>query len=362
MEDSVKEIIANSDIIAHNRLKNNLKDEPNVFETVNRLKSILSEYTGLDSENILPTTGRGQALRNIFKSIAMPGDEILAYAVYDNGFLSETARQYGLTCRHIYPGTPFIACPDDILRSIEPETRLIYISNPNTTTGAILNISEIEIILERCPDIMVIVDEALFEYYPIGCTDLIKYNNNLIIKRSFSDGFELKNSNCDYLLSLADNIRKFQRANGNRYSRANLEAAILALGVINQEQTRWNLVKENIIYLSIRLRSMGIINRISPADFILVKVNDPSRVTDILNTNNHFAQNLNGYQGLDNYISIRIANDNDSHSLIEIFENMPSVYSQFKKSGHAKLTFKRKTADKSDHRLIDYRKSVKIVP
>ncbi len=52
-------------------------------------------------------------------------------------------------------------------KAIEPETRVVFIANPNNPTGTLLAGAEIEAFLQAAPtDVVVVLDEAYNEYLP----------------------------------------------------------------------------------------------------------------------------------------------------------------------------------------------------
>jgi len=79
---------------------------------------------------------------------------------------------------------------------ISDKTRVIFIANPNNPTGTWLNATELDDFISNVPsDIIVVVDEAYFEYvveedYPDTLQWLDKYPN-LIVTRTFSKIYAL---------------------------------------------------------------------------------------------------------------------------------------------------------------------------
>jgi histidinol-phosphate aminotransferase len=79
---------------------------------------------------------------------------------------------------------------------IAPNTRLVFIANPNNPTGTWLNSDELQAFIEGLPGhVLVVVDEAYFEYvdnslYPDTSKWLQRYPN-LIVTRTFSKAYGL---------------------------------------------------------------------------------------------------------------------------------------------------------------------------
>lgn len=84
---------------------------------------------------------------------------------------------------------------------------LIVFDNPNNPTGSlILTQNDIETILEH-KNIILLIDEAYFEFSKVGFVQLIKKYPNLAILRTLSKSFGLAGSGIGYLIA-GDLIRK----------------------------------------------------------------------------------------------------------------------------------------------------------
>jgi histidinol-phosphate aminotransferase len=83
-----------------------------------------------------------------------------------------------------------------VLDAVRPNTRVVFLANPNNPTGAYVGQSELESFLARIdPDILVVLDEAYFEYasaedYPDGLSFRDRHPS-LIVLRTFSKAYGL---------------------------------------------------------------------------------------------------------------------------------------------------------------------------
>jgi histidinol-phosphate aminotransferase len=77
---------------------------------------------------------------------------------------------------------------DAIAAAVTPETRVIYIANPNNPTGTAFGAAEFDVFLKKVPgDVLVVLDEAYTEYaerrdLPKAMEIFKKYNNLLTLK------------------------------------------------------------------------------------------------------------------------------------------------------------------------------------
>jgi histidinol-phosphate aminotransferase len=152
------------------------------------LISYLSEMLGKPEKNIIAGSGSDAIIGDIIKAFSDYGDDILT--------AEETFIGYFVNILKL--GRNLIKAPmknhqydlEAIINSITPETRIIFLSNPNNPTGSMFFRDEFESFLRRVPeDILIVYDEAysiyaaLFEGYPDG---LEFEQENLIVIRTFS--------------------------------------------------------------------------------------------------------------------------------------------------------------------------------
>jgi histidinol-phosphate aminotransferase len=76
-------------------------------------------------------------------------------------------------------------------KAITPNTRVVWIANPNNPTGTFVPYSEVKRFLERTPrEIVVVLDEAYYEYLAPGlqvqAATWLAEHPNLIVVRTFS--------------------------------------------------------------------------------------------------------------------------------------------------------------------------------
>jgi histidinol-phosphate aminotransferase len=119
--------------------------------------------------------------------------------------------------------------------AIEPETRVVFIANPNNPTGTLLSGAEVEGFLADAPkDVVVVLDEAYNEYLPeavrYDSLRLLGRHRNLVVTRTFSKAYGLAGLRVGYAVcdpSIADLLNRVRQPfNVNNLA---LAAAIAAL-------------------------------------------------------------------------------------------------------------------------------------
>jgi histidinol-phosphate aminotransferase len=105
---------------------------------------------------------------------------------------------------------------DGIAAAATPQTRVIYLANPNNPTGTIFNAKTFEAFLDRVPETaLVVLDEAYFEYVASRgysrSVDLVREGRRLLVLRTFSKVYGLAGLRVGYGVgpaSLLDELHK----------------------------------------------------------------------------------------------------------------------------------------------------------
>jgi histidinol-phosphate aminotransferase len=175
----------------------------NAFE----LKAALSRRYGVREECIVVGNGSNDLLELAAGAFLAPGRAAVysqhAFAVYP---LATQAR--GAT-GIVVPAKNYAHDLEAMLAAITPETRLVFIANPNNPTGTFATGAELENFIARVRrDVAVVVDEAYSEYLPpnlrYDSVALLGKYPNFIVTRTFSKVYGLAGLRVGYALMHPD--------------------------------------------------------------------------------------------------------------------------------------------------------------
>ena len=153
------------------------------------LKAALSTRYSVATAQVVVGNGSNDLLEMLASAFLAPGRAAVfsqhAFAVYP---LATQAR--GAKCI-VVPARKFAHDLDAMLAAITPETRLVFIANPNNPTGTFARGGEIEDFLRRAPrEVVVVLDQAYDEYMPeelrFDSVPWLAQHRNLVILRTFS--------------------------------------------------------------------------------------------------------------------------------------------------------------------------------
>lgn len=240
------------------------------------LKSALANFYGLDISQI--TVGNGS--ENILDMIAK------AFLNYkNNAVISQYCFTTILLIIHsmgtkvkIAPALNYGHNINNIIDSIDSQTKVIFIVNPNNPTGTYITHNEmLELLNSIKSDILVVLDEAYYEYvgeknYPDSLSLLSSYQN-LIIVRTFSKIYGMAGLRIGYAMSnpaIAKEINNI-RLPFNVNSIA-MNAACEALNDKEHVERSYFLNKQGVHQLTIGLEHMGLEVIPSVGNFVCVNI------------------------------------------------------------------------------------------
>ena len=100
---------------------------------------------------------------------------------------------------------------DSIHGAVSDKTKMIFLCSPNNPTGTLIERDVLEGIAEKYPDILIVIDEAYFEYAEVTNKDLIDKFGNIFIIRTMSKVLGLAGMRIGYGLSCEEIIEYMHR-------------------------------------------------------------------------------------------------------------------------------------------------------
>lgn len=239
------------------------------------LKQALSTYTGFPDTHIVVGNGSTQFIDAFYYGFLNPGDTVL--------FAPPDYAPYRIRL-DIFGGTPQLAprsppdygwSVDHLIESVTPQTKEIIIISPNNPVGNCISESELRQLLEL--DLLIIVDEAYFEFADTTHAPLIEEFSNLIITRTMAKAFGFAGLRLGYALttpSLAAYLTKVMHH--FPVNRLTAKAAIAALEDIAYLEYVKREIKKGREYLETALNSLPNVQTYpSHTNFVLTKFSAP---------------------------------------------------------------------------------------
>ena len=226
------------------------------------LKAALSRRYGVASEQIVLGNGSNDVLELAARVFLKPGGAAVysqhAFAVYP--LVTQAVGASGISVRAMNYGHDL----DAMLHAITPETRVVFIANPNNPTGTLLAASDLLRFLERIsPDVLVVLDEAYNEYLPndiqgdsIGW---LKRFPNLLVTRTFSKAYGMAGIRVGFGLAHPDVSGLMNRVRQPfNVNSIGLAGAVAALNDEDFVKRSYALNQAGMLQITTGLRRLGI--------------------------------------------------------------------------------------------------------
>lgn len=289
-----------------------------------KLRYKLSDYTDADVKCIACYSSMSTALDALVRTYLQPGYEAIAgwpvERLFRNCVISAGAKV--ISPKH---ADTFSINIEEITAGITSKTKLVYLANPNSVTGSMMTEAEIVFLLSYSENALVVIDESYFEFCGLSVVDLIPRFPNLAVIRTFSKAFALAGFGVVYLLTDTTNLRDINKL-GYHNSPDTLAqiAAEAAIDDLSYTAGYVRLINESKKMLRENLTRLGYDFRITPANFFLLKINNPDHLTETLKENKIFVNNLIEIPEFDNYVRVTIGTPSQTGVLLDILAKLAS--------------------------------------
>jgi histidinol-phosphate aminotransferase len=250
------------------------------------LRSALATRLQVPADWITVGSGSNDLLEMAAACTLAPGASCVyaqySFAVYALATQVRGARAIVVAARDYGHDLPAMAA------AIAPDTRLVYIANPNNPTGTRLEAAALEAFLDAVPrHVLVVLDEAYNEYLEAdqACDAIawVRRHPNLLVSRTFSKAYGLASLRVGYgvaqpaLTALLNRVR--MPFNVSAPAQA---AACAALDDTDFVQASRAANAQGLRRLAAGLTALGLEHVPSAANFLLFRVGPAGRVYEAL--------------------------------------------------------------------------------
>jgi len=255
-------------------------------KTYTELREALSSYAGFPADKVIAGNGSDELiLLNLLKFGGR--DRVMISPTPTFGMYSHYARVTGTEVKEVpYRLEDDFIFPENKIMELAKkfDNGIIFLCYPNNPTGERLSLSWLSELLNET-DLMVVVDEAYYEFSGKTAIDLLENNKNLIILRTLSKAFGLAGLRVGYLMadkSVVDGLNELR----SPYNISNYSAkiAVTLLGFEAEYRKQWIEMRSERIELEEFLdKQPGITAFHSEGNFILFKTErDEEEIRDKL--------------------------------------------------------------------------------
>ena len=292
---------------------------PDQFELI----KAVAERCGLAQNQVVLGNGSNDVLDLIARVFLAPGRSAVfaqhAFAVYPLATLSTGAELIATPAKHYGHDL------DAMRAAIRPDTRIVWIANPNNPTGNFLPYPEVRAFLEAVPqDVVVVLDEAYNEYLPpaerVDTAAWIADFPNLVVTRTFSKIYGLAGLRVGYALAsaeIADLMNRVRQPfNVNNLA---IAAAVAALDDHLFVAESYELNRRGMEQLVAGLKRLGLEHIPSHGNFVTFRAGDGAAVNQKLLKQGVIVRPIGGY-GLPEWLRVTIGTEPENARFLEALE------------------------------------------
>jgi histidinol-phosphate aminotransferase len=240
----------------------------------------VASYLGVSIERITLVNGLDEgimalAVAYLRASIGGPQLEAIVPEPAFEIFRFDTAVAGGRLVQ-VMPHQDFSFPVDDVLAAITPNTRVVFVTNPNNPTGVGVPLEAIRTIARRIPeDAVVFVDEAYAEFAGVSFIPELDAFPNVVVGRTFSKAFGLAGLRIGCLVGAPSTLDPVRRAIPVYSVNVAAAVAILAaLGDLDHLHGYLQQVAESKALLYAACDRLGLAYVPSQSNFVLVRAGD----------------------------------------------------------------------------------------
>lgn len=294
------------------------------------LKRAIADATGLARSRLFLGNGSHELLMLIGQVFAGPGLEVIASQY---GFVVYALAAQTAGARYIaVPALPADACMprghdlDAMRAAISPQTRLVYLANPNNPTGTWFSTEALDRFLAGLPEhLIVVVDEAYIEYSTdpelVSAIALLDRYPNLVVTRTFSKAHGLAGLRVGYACAHPDLLEVLERPRESfNVNIPGLAACAAAIGDSahiagvrddNRNEREW---------LEARLAERGLQTGPSQTNFLLIDFDRPAAPIEAsLLACGVVVRPMRGY-GLPSCIRVTVGSRRENQALLQALD------------------------------------------
>lgn len=246
------------------------------------LRQALAAHHGIPADELCLGNGSNELIDLICRVFASRGEHAVfghpSFPCYRIGSIAQELDFTAVPLReHLHWNV------DDLLAAVKPETKLLFVSNPNNPTGGYIGRDDLARLLRSLQDqVLAVVDEAYLEYVDADdftpATELRDTRERLAILRTFSKAYGLAGLRVGYVIGTPEVVTHLNRLRAP--FNVGSPGQVAARAALGDQAHLWATVEATIRdreRLGAALRASGLRVAPSQANFVLVDVEQPGR-------------------------------------------------------------------------------------
>mgnify|MGYP000218898522 CR=1 FL=1 len=282
-----------------------------------KLKEAIAKYYKVDVSNVFVGNGSDDVLAVAFQSF-FNSEKPIVYPDLTYSFYPVWCSLFGIKYKNYPVGDDFRINPEDY----KEKNGGVVIPNPNAPTGVEMPLSEIEEIVAKNPESIVIVDEAYVDFGAASALPLIEKYDNLLVVQTFSKSRSLAGMRIGYAFGNPELIKYLNdvKYSFNSYT---MDRTTIAAGVASMEDKAYfeeccHKIITTREWTKAELRKLGFSFQDSRSNFIFATHEScPAKELFAALREKHIYVRYFPKDRIDNHLRITIGTDEEMKKLVE---------------------------------------------
>jgi len=288
------------------------------------LRKLLAHHLHVHMDEIIVGAGSNELIEllgHVFlrqgTNIVMADRAFIIYKLVATSFLADTI---------MVPMRHYTHDLDAMLAAITPETRIVFISNPNNPTGTMVDAAAIDRFMQQVPEHVIVgMDEAYIELLPPerqpDCLRYVREGRKVFVLRTFSKTYGLAGLRVGYAVAPREGVELLHRVRQPfNVNAMGLFAAEAALGDAEHVEHTRRMIQEGLAYLGREFDALGLHYVPSVTNFILVKVGRGRDIFASLQREKAIVRPMDGY-GLPEYVRVTVGTRRENEHFIQVLKH-----------------------------------------
>ena len=294
----------------------------------------IARIKGIPQERLFLGNGSDETIDLCYRVFCNPGIDNAVMIAPSYGMYPVCAGINDVGCRQVLLNEDFSLPVEALLSASDGRTKLMFICSPNNPTGNSFPEQDIRRILDSFNGILVL-DEAYVDFSKEGSmTRLLDEYSNLIILQTLSKAYGMAGLRVGMALADPSIVDLFDKV---RYPyNVGTDTLRLALGMINPAKvtSEIEMIKSQREIVADKLLAFKCVEKVYPSDanFLLVKVSNPSALYSHLLNDGIIVRNRSKVPGCEGSLRLTIGTPEENARMlgsIGSFDNPDSYQSSF---------------------------------
>ncbi|MFY9242604.1 MAG: histidinol-phosphate transaminase [Polaribacter sp.] len=293
----------------------------------NSVKELVSKIKNINTKNILLGNGSDEVLDLIFRAFCEPKEDNIITLPPTYGMYAVLANINAIENKQVLLNENFQPKVDEILKSVDKNTKILFLCSPNNPSGNSFSTEKVEELLLKFKG-LVIIDEAYIDFSEAkSWLERLEEFPNLIITQTLSKAYGLAGIRLGIcyaskeIISILNSIKPPYNVNELTQKKA-IERLLKEDEVRNEIQ---KIISQRIFLIN-ALRDIKFIEKIyqTDANFVLVKVDDANNRYQQLIAKGIVIRNRTTQPLCENCLRFTVGTEKENEKLIQALKELKS--------------------------------------